>query len=563
MPRPEHEHILQDTDRSSGRDALRNNVTAAIALADAIRSTLGPAGLDKMLVAADGKVEVTNDGVTVLEAAKVEHPTAKMLISTSSAQDDVAHDGTTSAILLVAEMLVNGLEFIDRGVHPVVIQNGYRKAAEWATETLDEISRDATEHEVQRTVVMTSLAGKTNETVRALLSDLAVEAAHAVAEVSDDSVGDSDDIVDSTNDPNQTTTHPTSNLTTTKADPTHIKRIGARGGNASNTRLFNGLMLPKRRLDPRTPANSGAGKIMLLDGGIAPRSPNIQAQIKVSEAGALSKFIEREKAEMQSRIKAISAIGCDLLIVRDGIDDDAISMLREAGIVSYRRVERDDLDLLARATGATLIRDPLRARSTDLGVFDSRTEKKIDDVEHVTIIGSKISGQTLLVRGSTETMIGEVQRGFDDAIGVACGLIEEPKIVPGGGATWIALARALRRRAPEATGREQLAVEAYAAALEVIPRVLAENAGLDPLEMLLSTSAEQAANDDAWLGLDLANNGTAGMAEAGIIEPIRIARQALAGATESAISVLRIDDVLWAKQDPQTPDWQTDVESDD
>jgi len=550
MPRPEHERILQDTDRSSGRDALRNNVTAAVALADAIRSTLGPAGLDKMLVAADGKVEVTNDGVTVLEAAKVEHPTAKMLISTSSAQDDVACDGTTSAILLMAEMLVNGLEYIDRGVHPVLIQNGYRKAAEWATKTLDEISRDATEREVQRSVVMTSLAGKTNETVRVLLSDLAVEAAHAVAQFGVDSGVDSIDLVDSTN--NQI-----------RADPSHIKRIGARGGNASDTRLVNGLMLAKRRLDQRTSASSSRGKIMLLDGGIAPRSPNIQAQIKVSEAGALAKFIEREKAEMQNRIEAIASIGCDLLIVRDGIDDEAVSMLREAGIVTYRRVERDELDLLARATGATLIRDPLRVRASDLGDFESRNEKKIDDIEHVTIIGSKIAGQTLLVRGSTETLIAEVQRGFDDAIGVACGLIEEPRIVPGGGATWIALARALRRRAPEADGREQLAVEAYAAALEVIPRVLAENAGLNPLEMLLATSAEQATNDDAWLGLVFDDMATTEMAEAGIIEPIRIARQAIAGATEAAISVLRIDDVLWAKQDPQTPDWQSDVESDD
>jgi chaperonin GroEL (HSP60 family) len=396
---------------------------------------------------------------------------------------------------------------------------------------------------------MTSLAGKTNETVRALLSDLAVEAAHAVAQISTDS--------------NHETTHSPSNHTSTRADPAHIKRLGARGGIASDTRLINGLMLPKRRLDQRTAANSSNGKIMLLDGGIAPRSPNIQAQIKVTEAGALAKFIEREKAEMQNRIGAIGAIGCDLLIVRDGIDDDAVSMLREAGIVTYRRVERDDLDLLSRATGATLIRDPLRARESDLGDFESRTEKKIDDIEHVTIIGSKIAGQTLLVRGATETMIAEVQRGFNDAIGVACGLIEEPRIVPGGGATWIALARALRSRAAEADGREQLAVEAYAAALEVIPRVLAENAGLDPLEMLLATSAKQAANDNAWLGLDLANNSTADMAKAGIIEPIRIARQAIAGATESAISVLRIDDVLWAKQDAQTPDWQTDVESDD
>ncbi len=552
MHRPEHERILQDTERTSGREALRNNITAAVALADAIRSTLGPRGLDKMLVAADGKVEVTNDGVTVLEAAKVEHPTAKMLISTSSAQDDVAHDGTTSTILLMAEMLVNGLEWIDRGVHPVVIQNGYRLASEWSREALDDLSRPATDRATQQRVVMTSLAGKTNETARALLSSLAVEAAHAVAEVSGVGNGEGTGGVAESDGGSLKT-----------ADPAHVKRIGARGGSASDSHLVNGLMLAKRRLDKRTPATGGKGRIMLLDGGISPRSPAIGARIKVTDPGALARFLAKERGDMQQRVDAVAALDCDLLVVRDGIDDDAISMLREAGIVTYRRVERDDLDLLARATGASLVRDPLRATEADLGDYESRSESKIDDIEHVTILGSKAAGQTLLMRGSTETLISEMQRSFEDAIGVACGLIEEPRIVPGGGATWIALARNLRRRAPEASGREQLAVEAYAAALEVIPRVLAENAGLDPLEMLLATSAKQSAEQDGWLGLDLDARTSADMAAAGVIEPIRIARQALAGATESAISVLRIDDVLWAQQDAQEPDWNTDADPDD
>ncbi len=536
MVRPEHEHILQDTDRSSGRDALRNNVSAAVALADAVRSTLGPRGLDKMLVDADGSIDVTNDGVTVLEAARVEHPTARMLIQTSSAQDDVAHDGTTSAVLLTAELLVNALEWIDRGVHPAVVQSGFQQAAAWSREELNSISRDASDRILQTEVVRTSLAGKVNDTAREVLSTLAVDAAHAIA---------------TTVDEDETT-----------CNPSDVKRVGVRGGSARDSRLIEGLLLAKKRLDQRTPDSGGAGRILLIDGGLDKRTTSIDAKIKVTDVGALQRFHDRERADLQAQVDAIAALGCDLLVVRDGVDDDAIAPLRKAGIVCYRRFERADLELLSRATGAKLIRNPIRATTDDLGDYASRSEERIDEIEHVTIIGSRNRGRTLLVRGSTETLIAEMQRGFDDAIGVACGLVEEPWIVAGGGATWIALARHLRKRAPEANGREQLAVEAYAAALESIPRILAENAGLDPLEILLATSAAQSVGDDPWLGLDLNAGSPSDMADAGVVEPVRIARQALAGATEAAISVLRIDDILWAKQDAQTPDWQTNEDED-
>ena len=534
MARREHERILQDTEREQGHTALRNNVRAALALADAVRSTIGPLGLDKMLISDEGDVQVTNDGVTVLEAAKVEHPTARMLISTSSVQDDEARDGTSSAIVLTAELLLNALDWIDRGIHPSVMVAGYRIAMDHSLIAIEDISRPMEEADNIR-IVSTSLAGKVGEDVRRILSNLAVETASIAADR-----GSSKHV-----------------------DPDLIKRIIIRGGRIADCERVDGIVLRKTRLDSQTPSRLDGGKVLLLDGGLDPKELSVNASIRITEPGMMARFLQRQKQEMKERVDAIAEAGIDLLIVRDGIHEDAIPILRDAGIVTYRRVERTDLELIARACGARIVRDVQGIRSESIGEFNSVNEERWESIDHVRIHGSVGSGQTVVLRGSTDAVIDEVSRAFDDAIGVACGLQEEPKMLPGGGAIQIALARRLRAHATSIPGREQLAVEAYAAALESIPRALAENSGLDGLDQIIAITAAQTSSSNDWLGIDVTDRSIYPMNERGVLEPVRIARQAIIGATESAISVLRIGDILWAKQDAQMPDWQSDINQDE
>ena len=533
MVNPEHESLLSDTDRVEGHSALRDNVAAANALADAVRSTLGPRGLDKLLVDEDGNTLVTNDGVTVLETAKVEHPTARMLISTASAQDAQARDGTTTTVLLIAELLQNGLELVERGVHPAIICNGWNIALEHATAELRELARAPSGDDDLLNAVRTSLAGKLDEGVRENLSRLAVQAAHAIATGSGGEV---------------------------RADPSLVKVINDVGGGGADTRLVAGLVLPKERIHPEMPDRRDAGRIILFDGALERRGFDIQANLKVTQTGMLAELHESERADLAKRVQALIDAGPDVLVVRDGIDDEARALLNDAGITAYRRVEKQELDLLSRSTGALMVHDVNSIRDEDIGDFASLVEENWHGVNHLILEGSAQRGQALVVRGSSNTRLDEVGRAFDDALGIACGLLEEPSLLPGGGATQVALARRLRALARDIPGREQLAVEAFAAALESIPRTLAENAGLQPVDELIRLNAAQSAadSDGDWIGLDLFSGEPRAMDEAGVTEPLRVTRTTLEGATAAAISVLRIDDVLWAKQDPSEPDWQDD-----
>ena len=523
MVQQEQDRVLQDTERVEGRTALRNNVEAAVALADAVRSTLGPKGLDKLLVGSDGSSLVTNDGVTVLESAKVEHPTAKMLISTSRAQDDEVRDGTTSTVVLTAELLVNALELVDRGVHPTIIANGYRMCGPVVQQCLDEISMPA-DGKNSLSSVKTCLAGKGDVGLQNILAELA----HAAADA------------------------------TGSGEPEHTRVITERSGSIKDSELIHGIVLVKTRVHREMELKPKPGRILILDGGMEKRKPEIEASLKITHTGAIEAFHARERADLQARVDCLSAANIDCLVARDGIADEAHAMLAAAGILAYRRVERPEIEHLCRATGACPVFDVDDIRDEDVGHFASIREEKWLGVEHAIFEGSQSQGVTVVLRGSTGMRLEEAERAFEDALGVACQLIREPQLLPGGGATQIALARRLRRYAEKIPGREQMAIEGFAAALETIPRILATNAGLDPIDELLRVTAAQAKADSAWQGLDVNTGQTTDMGKASIVEPLSVTRHAIAGATEAAISVLRIDDVLWAKQDAQEPDWQTD-----
>ena len=529
MVESDHDVALEDTDRIHGRTALVNNVKAASSLAGAIRSTLGPKGLDKMLVDGDGSALVTNDGVTVLEKANVEHPTARLLIDASSSQDRAARDGTTTTVLLVAEMLQNALELVRMGVHPSIIVNGYSIALEESIKETEKVSRESDEEQKSQ-VVRTSLQGKGDSSVCGLIAGLAVEAADGLVDLEG-----GDDL-----------------------ERMVVKRLQIREGNVMDSSLVNGLMLLKSRVDATSPENSDGGVVAIIDGGLEHAKLETDASIEVSSLGIMQEFHERSGENMQKQVTHLSSLGVDLLVVRDGIADEAISQLTKAGIVAYRRFERSDMDLLSRITGARPARSVSALGDEDLGTYSKRGEERISDVKHTLIEGDG-GGMTLVVRGSSPAVREEAIRIFDDAIGVAHRLNSRPGVLPGGGAIQSHLARHLRSFSQTQSGREQLAIEAYASALESIPRILAENAGRDPVEVILSLSADQR-ESGAWIGFDLQSGKNCDMGEMGILDTEFVVKHALSGATEAAIGVLRIDDVLWARTDPSTPDWEGEEE---
>ncbi len=529
MVESDHDVALEDTDRIHGRTALVNNVKAASSLAGAIRSTLGPKGLDKMLVDGDGSALVTNDGVTVLEKANVEHPTARLLIDASSSQDRAARDGTTTTVLLVAEMLQNALELVRMGVHPSIIVNGYSIALEESIKETEKVSR-VSDDEQKSQVVRTSLQGKGDSSMCGLIASLAVEAADGLVDLEG-----GDDL-----------------------ERMVVKRLQIREGSVMDSSLVAGLMVLKSRVDSTSPENSDGGVVAIIDGGLEHAKLETEASIEVSSLGIMQEFHERSRENMQKQVAHLSSLGVDLLVVREGISDEAITQLTKEGIVAYRRFDRSDMDLLSRITGARPARSVSSLGDDDLGAYSKRSEERVADVKHTLIEGDG-GGMTLVVRGSSPAVREEAIRTFDDAIGVAHRLNSRPGVLPGGGAIQSHLARHLRSFSQTQSGREQLAIEAYASALESIPRILAENAGRDPVEVILSLSADQR-ESGAWIGFDLQSGKNCDMGEMGVLDTEFVVKHALSGATEAAIGVLRIDDVLWARTDPSTPDWEGEEE---
>ena len=534
MSDAEHEVALEDTDRIHGRTALVRNVAAAVSLSNAVRSTLGPRGMDKMLVDGEGAASVTNDGVTVLEMAKVEHPTANLLIASSSSQDRAARDGTTTTVILMAEMLQNALELVRAGIHPSIIINGYRIANDKALEELDNISRYANDRGLKEAVVKTSLQGKIDSLLSKHLTELALNAAESLS----DEDGGKD------------------------LERLRIKRIQISGGRALDSELLPALVLAKTKLIGTTSTFSEGGRVAIIDGAIEERKLSLDAQIEINELGVLKDFQARNEKYLTEIVGHLEKLGVDLLIVRDGIADEAISILSEAGITAYRRFERNDLERLSKLTNTNMIRDIKKITKEDIGEYSSRSEENIGGINYTKIEGEFGGAMTVIIRGSTPEIRDEVGRAFDDALGVSHRLTKEEEILPGGGATQIHLARKLREYATTQSGREQMAIEGYAAALEIVPRTLAENAGYDPIDIVLSLSAAQSENKEegSWIGLNGNSGEISNMLEEEIFDPKFVAEHAITGATEAAISILRIDDVLWAKKGPETPDWTNQIE---
>jgi len=519
--------VLEDTERTTGRVALRKNIAAAMALSGAVRSTLGPKGLDKLLLDDQGRTLVTNDGVTVLETARVEHPVARMLIDASSAQDRVARDGTTSAVVIAAELLRNAWHLVLQGIHPSTIVRGYRLAESEAMTHLESIAFEGSDEELV-TAVHSSLAGKSSRGVQERLAHLAMEAARCVERTVDG---------------------------TTEVDPTRVSTVHAIGRPATDSEIIEGLVLQKRRAHPDMPRLVENGSIALLDGGLERRKMRSDVTFQATSPEVLQDLRRREVQRLMEDVDAVEAAGVQVLAVSGAIDDEAHRRLLDAGIQAFRRVPSSDLDLLSLATGAKVLHHVDALQPEVCGnVIESRAHM-IGDLHHWTVRGEGPAA-TLIARGSGDEITEETSRCFDDALGVAAHLRKDRRLLVGGGAAHVHLARHLRRFAEATPGREQLAIDAFADALEVIPRALAENAGLDPIYALLDVTAAQAeaSEDAARIGLHLDLREPTDLGQAGVLEPLNVIMPTVSGATEAASAVLRIDDVLWARLEAQIPD---------
>jgi len=514
--------LREGSERTRGRDAQSRNILAAKTIANAVRTTLGPKGMDKMLVDSMGDVVITNDGATILKEMDIEHPAAKMMVEIAKTQDEEVGDGTTTAVVFAGELLKQAEDLLEQEVHPTLIATGYRMASERAYEILKGIAHNVapTDTKTLKKIGVTSLTGKGAGIARDMLTDLAVDAVKMIAEKG-----------------------------VKKIDIDHIKLEKKMGGSTEDTKLIRGMVIDKERVHPGMPKTVKNAKIALINSALEIEKTEVDAKIEITAPEQLKSFLEEEERMLKEMVQKVRESGANVLFCQKGIDDLAQHYLAKAGIFAVRRVKESDMKKLASATGGKIQMSLEEIRPEDLGAAGLVEERKIGG-EEMTFVEdcSNPKAVSILLRGGTEHVVDELERGMNDALRVVGVAIEDGKYVAGGGAAEIELALRLREYAASVGGREQLAIQAFADAIEVIPRSLAENAGLDPIDMLVALrSAHERGDKNA--GLDVFKGEPTDMLEAGVIEPLRVKTQAISSGTESAVMILRIDDVIaWSKQ---------------
>jgi thermosome len=519
--------LREGSERTRGKDAQSRNILAAKTIAAAVKSTLGPKGMDKMLVDSMGDVVITNDGATILKEMDIEHPAAKMMVEIAKTQDDEVGDGTTSAVIIAGELLKKAEDLLEQEVHPTLIVTGYRLAAEKAYEILKELTKDVTpdDTETLKKIATTSMTGKGAEVARELLTDLAVESVRAIAEKGGKG----------------------------KVDIDHIKLEKKTGGSKEDTVLIKGMVIDKERVHSGMPKLVEDAKIALVNSALEIEKTEVDAKIEITSPDQMKAFLDEEERMLKSMVDKVKDSGANVLFCQKGIDDLVQHYLAKEGIMAVRRVKESDMKKLASATGGNVLTTLEEIQPEDLGAAGVVEERKIGGEEMIFVENCQNpKAVSILLRGGTEHVVDELERGMNDALRVTACAVEDGKYVAGGGATEIELAMRLRDYAATVGGREQLAIQAFADAVEVIPRALAENAGLDPIDMLVALrSAHEAGNK--YAGLDVFKGEPADMLKASVIEPLRIKTQAISSATESATMILRIDDVIAATTAKKTP----------
>ncbi|MBI4438788.1 TCP-1/cpn60 chaperonin family protein [Candidatus Woesearchaeota archaeon] len=511
--------LSEGSQRTTGRSAQRANIMAAKAVAETVRTTLGPKGMDKMLVDSLGDVVITNDGVTILQEMSIEHPAAKMIVEVAKAQEDEVGDGTTTAVVLAGELLKQAENLIDREIHPTVIARGYRLAADKSQEILNQIAEPVAEADIQtlRKIATTAMTGKGAEKAKESLSKISVDAVKAVMEKENGHL-----LIDTDN----------------------IKIEKKVGGRVEDSELIQGIVLDKEKVHPAMPRTVKGAKVALLDAAVEIKNTEIETKIQVSDPAQMQAFIDMEERMLREKVEKIAASGANVVFCQKGIDDMAQHFMSKKGIYASRRVSKSDMEKLARATGGKIVTNLNDLSRDDLGFAGIVEELKVGD-ENMTYVREckNPKSVTILIRGGTEHVVDEIKRAMEDSLGDIAAALKVGKVVAGAGASEVELAKGLRKFSESLSGREQLAVNAFAEAIEIIPRTLAENSGLDPIDIMTELKAAHDTNRK-WTGIDVFTGKIIDAWKDGVIEPLKIKTQAVSSASEVAVMILRIDDVI-------------------
>ncbi|MFB6085155.1 MAG: thermosome subunit alpha [Halorientalis sp.] len=509
--------LSEESQRTSGKDAQSMNISAGKAVAESVRTTLGPKGMDKMLVGDTGSVVVTNDGVTILDEMDIEHPAANMIVEVAQTQEDEVGDGTTTAVVISGELLAKAEDLLDQDIHATILAQGYRQAAEKAKEILEDmaIEVDEDDTDILEQIAATAMTGKGAENAKDTLAALVVDAVRSVAD---------DEGIDTDN----------------------VKVEKVVGGSIDESELVEGVIVDKERVHDNMPYAVEDADVALLDTAIEVPETELDTEVNVSDPDQLQQFLDQEEKQLKEMVDKLKEAGADVVFCQKGIDDMAQHYLAQEGILAVRRAKKSDISALARSTGARVVSNIDDVTADDLGFAGSVAEKDIGGDQRIFVEEVEDArAVTMILRGGTDHVVDEVERAVEDSLGVVSVTLEDGQVLPGGGAPETQLALGLRDYADSVGGREQLAVEAFADAIDVIPRTLAENAGLDPIDSLVDLRAQHD-EGSTTVGLDAYTGEVADMEDDGVVEPLRVKTQAVESAVEAAVMILRIDDVIAA-----------------
>ncbi len=517
--------LREDTERTRGRDAQRNNIMAAVVIAEAVKSALGPKGMDKMLVDSFGDVTVSNDGATILKEMDVAHPAAKMIIEVSKTVDAEVGDGTTTAAILAGNLLKQAEKLLDQNIHPSTIISGYRKAGERALKVIDDSSEKVNPAEtsfkkILKDVAMTSMSSKFISNYRDELADVVVDAVLSVAK---ERTGDED------------------------IDMENIPRQKQKGLPVSSTELVKGIVLDKEIVHPGMPKKIEGAKIALLESPLEVTKTEFDAKISISDPMAMQSFLDEEEKMLKDMVNKIVEAGANVVIAQKGIDDVAQHYLAKNNILAVRRIKKSDVERLHKATGAAIVSKIQNLSSSDLGKARIVEQRTVGEDKMLFVEGTpKSSVVTILVRGGTDHIVDEVDRALNDALYVTRDVVIHPEISYGGGALACAISQDLRDYASNLEGREQYAVNAFADAVEALPAILAENAGLDPIDIIVDLRSAHAEGKTTY-GVDIGKGKVGDMKSARVVESSLVNKQIVMSAAEAAQMILKIDDVISSK----------------
>ena len=509
----------EDSQRMKDRDAQSHNISAAKAVAESVRSTLGPKGMDKMLVSSMGDITVTNDGVTILQEMDIDNPTASMIVEVAETQEDEAGDGTTTAVSIAGELLSNAEDLLEQDIHPTAMIKGFHLASERAREEVDNIAHevDPEDTELLKQVAETSMTGKGAELEKEALAELVVNAVQGVTVETDEGGR--------------------------VVDLEYVNIETQTGRSASESELLNGAVIDKDPAHDDMPTSVEDGEVLLINEAIEIEDTDADASLQLDSPDQLQDFLDKEEEQLREKVETIADAGADVVLCRKGIDDLAEHFFAKEGILAVSRVKKSDMSFLREVIDTDIVSDLDTLEPSDLG--SATIEYSDDELFYVEGTGERTHGVTLLLRGSTEHVVDELERGIGDALEVVAQTVSDGRVLAGGGAIEIEVARRVREYADSVSGREQLAVESFADALELVPRVLAENAGLDSIDTLVDLRAAHDDGDET-AGLNVFTGDVVDTFEAGVVESAHAKQQAISSATEAANLVLKIDDIIAA-----------------